>query len=251
MRSGDRNRFMTMKAEKTIARSQRISGISMSRLPTSILGEAGMILTTSSATQLLPESYDRLALLADTDGIVVFPGFYGVTRDGSIATFSRGGSDITGAILAAALNAGVYENWTDVDSVYAVSPGLVRDPYPIREITYDEMRELAYAGFSVLHEEALVPAYRKGIPVHIRNTNNPSSRGTLIVSRRSAFDGIVTGIAGAKGFCSLTIGKYLMNREVGFALKVLGSGGRGHLVRPYAVRDRFPVHCDAQRGSAA
>ena len=95
------------------------------------------------------------------------------------------------------------------------------NPYAIREITYDEMRELAYAGFSVLHDEALIPVYRKGIPVHILNTNNPAGRGTRIVNKRSAFDGVVTGIAGAKGFCSITLSKYLMNREIGFAVHVL------------------------------
>lgn len=184
--------------------------------------DAGMYLTDEFGNaQVLPETYDRLAGLARIEGIVVFPGFFGVTLHGDVVTFSRGGSDITGSILAAALGASVYENWTDVDSVFAVNPSLVTDPHPIREITYDEMRELAYAGFTVLHEEALIPAYRKGIPVNIRNTNNPTSRGTMIVSRRASFDGIVTGIAGAKGFCSLTLSKYLMNREVGFALRVL------------------------------
>lgn len=183
---------------------------------------AGMVVTSEFGNaQILPDSYDKLSTLDRIPGILVFPGFFGVTREGEVATFSRGGSDITGSILAAALQASVYENWTDVDCVYAVNPALVSNPHPIHEITYDEMRELAYAGFSVLHEEALVPAFRKGIPVFIRNTNNPSSRGTMIVNHRSAFDGIVTGIAGAKGFCSITLNKYLMNREVGFALKVL------------------------------
>ena len=185
-------------------------------------GRAGMLLTEEFGNaQILPESYELLGELSMDEGIIVFPGFFGMTKQGDVVTFSRGGSDITGSILAAAMEASVYENWTDVDSVYAINPSLVADPHPIREITYDEMRELAYAGFSILHEEALVPAYRKGIPVNIRNTNNPASRGTMIVNRRSNFDGIITGIAGAKGFCSLTLGKYLMNREVGFAMRVL------------------------------
>ena len=184
--------------------------------------EAGMLLTEEYGNaQILPEAYDRLAELAKIPGIIVFPGFFGYSRSGQVVTFSRGGSDITGSILAAALNARVYENWTDVDSVYSVNPNLVSNPHPIQEITYDEMRELAYAGFSVLHEEALTPAYRKGIPVNIRNTNNPSARGTMIVKNRINFEGVVTGIAGAKGFCTLNMSKYLMNREIGFALKVL------------------------------
>ncbi|HBP37741.1 MAG TPA: aspartate kinase [Clostridiales bacterium] len=184
--------------------------------------EAGMLLTGEYGNaQVLPETYGNLARLGECAGILIFPGFFGYTRQGDVVTFSRGGSDITGSILAAALNAKVYENWTDVDSVYAVNPSLVSNPHPISEITYDEMRELAYAGFNVLHEEALTPAYRKGIPVNIRNTNNPTARGTLIVRHRVNFDGVVTGISGAKGFCSLNMSKYLMNREIGFALKVL------------------------------
>ena len=109
-----------------------------------------------------------------------------------------------------------------MDCVYAVNPKLVTSPFPVHEITYAEMRELAYAGFAVLHEEALYPAYRKGIPVHVRNTNNPSKEGTYIVAKRSVYDSLITGIAGANGFCTLNIKKYLMNREVGFAMKVLG-----------------------------
>ncbi len=183
---------------------------------------AGMILTDEFGNaRVLDESYDKLAELNNKPGIIVFPGFFGYTAEGEIVTFSRGGSDITGSILSAALDAAVYENWTDVDSVYAVNPSLVSNPHPINEITYDEMRELAYAGFTVLHEEALTPAYRKGIPVNIRNTNNPTAKGTLIVSRRGNFEGVVTGIAGEKGFCTLNMTKYLMNRETGFALKVL------------------------------
>jgi aspartate kinase len=185
-------------------------------------GKAGLLLTDEFGNaQVLPESYDNLASLSQYPGIIVFPGFFGYSPQGDVVTFSRGGSDITGAILAAALDARVYENWTDVDSVYAVNPNLISNPHPIAEITYDEMRELAYAGFSVIHEEALVPAYRKGIPVNIRNTNNPTARGTLIVRHRINFEGVVTGIAGAKGFCSLNMSKYLMNREIGFALRVL------------------------------
>lgn len=183
---------------------------------------AGLLLTEEFGNaQVLPESYEKLAEMTNYQGIIVFPGFFGYSKTGDVVTFSRGGSDITGSILAAALDAQIYENWTDVDSVYSVNPSLIRNPNPVGEITYDEMRELAYAGFSVLHEEALTPAYRKGIPVNIRNTNNPNSKGTMIVNHRENFEGIVTGIAGAKGFCVLNMSKYLMNREVGFALKVL------------------------------
>lgn len=184
--------------------------------------DAGLLLTSDfGKAHVINESYVNLGSLTQNAGICVFPGFFGYSPEGDVVTFSRGGSDITGAILAASVNATVYENWTDVDSVYAVNPALVKDPFPIKEITYDEMRELAYAGFSVLHEEALYPAYQKGIPVHIRNTNNPSSDGTLIVSKRKNYDSLVTGIAGEKGFCTLNMSKYLMNKEVGFLMKVL------------------------------
>ena len=184
--------------------------------------DAGMLLTDEFGNaQILPESYEKLALLKNYDGIIVFPGFFGYTLKGDVVTFPRGGSDITGSILAAALEVEVYENWTDVDAVYAVNPSLVKNPYAMRELTYDEMRELAYAGFTVLHEEALTPAFQKSIPVHILNTNNPSAKGTMIVKKRKNFEGMVTGIAGAKGFASINLSKYLMNREVGFILNVL------------------------------
>ncbi|MBP6873761.1 MAG: aspartate kinase [Clostridiaceae bacterium] len=170
---------------------------------------------------IIDESYENLAKLANEDALCIFPGFFGYNSKGEIITFSRGGSDITGSVLAGAVMATVYENWTDVDNVFAVNPSIVKNPFPITEITYDEMRELAYAGFSVLHEEALFPVYKRGIPVNIKNTNNPSAKGTTIVSKRTHYDSLVTGIAGEKGFCTVTINKYLMNRQVGFLLGLL------------------------------
>lgn len=185
-------------------------------------GEAGLLLTEEHGKgRLLHSSYAKLSTLKNRPGILVFPGFFGYSESGSVVTFSRGGSDITGSILAAAVDADLYENWSDVDSVFAVNPNLVAHPAPIREMTYTEMRELAYAGFSVLHEETLEPILSKGIPLNIRNTNNPSSPGTQIVTERNDFDGIVTGIAGSKGFCFVQIAKYLMNKEVGFVYRVL------------------------------
>ncbi|MBR6880541.1 MAG: aspartate kinase [Clostridiales bacterium] len=170
---------------------------------------------------ILGESYDNLEELAHEKRLCIFPGFYGYNKKGEIITFSRGGSDITGSILAGAVNADIYENWTDVDNVYAVNPSLVKNPFPITEITYDEMRELAYAGFSVLHEEALYPVYMRSIPVHIRNTNNPEATGTKIVSKRTHYDSLITGIAGEKGFLTITVDKYLMNHQVGFLMNLL------------------------------
>ena len=184
--------------------------------------DAGMMLSDDygNAT-VLPESYDNLANVGDFEGITVFPGFFGYTRDGGIATFPRGGSDITGSILAAAVKADVYENFTDVDSVCAADPSLVSDVAPIPEITYREMRELAYAGFGVLHDEAIIPAVHAGIPICIKNTNSPEAPGTRIVLEREHIPGRAVGVAGSGGFCTISLSKYLMNREVGFGRKLL------------------------------
>ncbi|WP_050613976.1 aspartate kinase [Bacillus testis] len=171
--------------------------------------------------QVLPTSYESLLKLRDYEGIVIFPGFFGYTKEGKIATFSRSGSDITGSILANGTKAKVYENFTDVDAVYSVNPTIVNQPKEIKELTYREMRELSYAGFSVFHDEALIPAFRAGIPVNVKNTNNPSAPGTLIVNERENTNGPVIGIASDKGFCSIYISKYLMNRELGFGRKLL------------------------------
>lgn len=184
--------------------------------------DAGMLLSKEYGNAVvLPQAYERLAGLKDRKGISIFPGFFGYSEDGDIVTFSRGGSDITGAILAAATDAELYENFTDVDSVFAVNPNIVPDPKPINQLTYREMRELSYAGFSVFHEEALVPVYHKGIPVAIKNTNNPEAPGTTIVPGLDRIDRPIVGIASDEGFCSIYIRKYLMNREIGFGRKVL------------------------------
>lgn len=173
-------------------------------------------------TYALPEAYNRLSVLKDSDEIIIFPGFFGYTKAGILRTFDRGGSDITGSILAAAVNADLYENFTDVDSVYAANPKLINHPVEIKEITYREMRELSYSGFAVFHDEALMPVYKQGIPVNIKNTNNPSAPGTLIVPQRTEeTKHAVTGITADSGFSILYVSKYLMNREVGFGRKLL------------------------------
>ncbi len=185
-------------------------------------GDAGLLLSGEYGNaRLLPESYDNLAQLRSAEGITVFPGFFGYTREGEVVTFPRGGSDITGAILAAAVKAEVYENFTDVDFVCSVDPSLVEDVKAITEMTYREMRELSYAGFNVLHDEAIIPAVHAEIPIRICNTNNPEVPGTLIVSEREVTHGSVLGIAGSGGFCSVLVSKYLMNREIGFGRRVL------------------------------
>ncbi|WP_313893698.1 aspartate kinase [Psychrobacillus sp.] len=169
----------------------------------------------------LPETYDNLSSLANINEIVVFPGFFGFTKEGILRTFDRGGSDITGSILAAAIKADLYENFTDVDSVFSANPKVVNCPVEIEEITYREMRELSYAGFSVFHDEALMPVYKLGIPVCIKNTNNPSAPGTRIVAERKINRRPVTGISADSGFSILFVSKYLMNREIGFGRKLL------------------------------
>lgn len=184
--------------------------------------EAGLYVTDEPGNaQVLPEAYEQLYTLRERSGILVFPGFFGYSKKGEVFTFSRSGSDITGSILANALKADLYENFTDVDAVYSVNPSIIERPKEIKELTYREMRELSYAGFSVLHDEALVPAFRAGIPVHIKNTNNPQAHGTRIVSDRDNTNGPVVGIASDEGFCSIYVSKYLMNREVGFGRKLL------------------------------
>ncbi|WP_019155719.1 aspartate kinase [Robertmurraya massiliosenegalensis] len=184
--------------------------------------DAGLFVTNETGhAQVLPESYEHLYSLREQSGVLVFPGFFGYTKEGVIATFSRSGSDITGSILANGVRADLYENFTDVDAVYSVNPNIVENPNEISELTYREMRELSYAGFSVFHDEALIPAFRAGIPVNVKNTNNPSAPGTRIVSRRVQNNGPVVGIASDKGFCSIYVSKYLMNREIGFGRKLL------------------------------
>ena len=153
----------------------------------------------------------------------VVPGFYGSMPNGTIKTFSRGGSDITGSIVARAVNADIYENWTDVDGFLMADPRIVDDPKVISTITYKELRELSYMGAGVLHEDSIFPVRVAGIPINIRNTNNKSSRGTMIVPKAEEFDtsSIITGIAGKKGFSVLIIEKAMMNSETGFGRKVL------------------------------
>lgn len=185
-------------------------------------GEAGLVLSAEYGNAVvLEESYARLSHLRDSPDIVVFPGFYGVTPDGNVVTFPRGGSDITGAVLAAAVRADVYENFTDVDSVFAVDPHIVPDAAPITEMTYREMRELAYAGFKVFHEEAIAPVVKAGIPICIKNTNKPSAPGTTISPERKQSPGHPVGIAGSDGFCTIFVSKYMMNRELGFGRRLL------------------------------
>lgn len=184
--------------------------------------DAGLFLSDNPGqARVLAESYQNLYKLRDHSGIVVIPGFFGYTKDGKLVTFSRGGSDITGAIVANGVKASVYENFTDVSSIYAANPGVVHNPQPIEQLTYSEMRELSYAGFSVFHDEALQPAFIADIPVAVKNTNEPQAPGTLITRTRPKNNLAISGIASTSGFASVYIKKYMMNREVGFVRRVL------------------------------
>lgn len=152
----------------------------------------------------------------------VIPGFYGAYPDGTVKTFSRGGSDITGSIVAKAIKADLYENWTDVSGFLVADPRIISNPQAITTITYKELRELAYMGATVLHEDAIFPVRKEGIPINIKNTNKPEDPGTMIVEstcRQSKY--VITGIAGKKGFVSINIEKDMMNSEIGFGRRVL------------------------------
>ena len=199
--------------------------------------DTGMVLKGSFGDATLdPESYARLSrAFSNFEGIVIYPGFFGYTRDGKVATFPRGGSDITGSILAAAVCADVYENFTDVDSVYPCDPRIVEEVKKgdgIPTMTYREMRELAYAGFGVFNDDAVIPAVKARIPINIRNTNHPSAPGTVV------------GIASADGFCNIVVEKYLMNRQIGFGrrlLQVLEEAGISYEHMPSGVDSQCVV----------
>lgn len=172
------------------------------------------------AGRINDETYELLARKLPSHGHIVVPGFYGATPSGRIRTFSRGGSDVTGAIVARASRSTLYENWTDVPGIRMTDPRIVPNARRIEEVTYRELRELSYMGASVLHDEAIFPVIKPAIPIHIRSSLNPDQPGTMIVSERVAATPVI-GIAGRKGFTMVNIEKTLMNREHGFGLRVL------------------------------
>ena len=178
---------------------------------------------TPANARLIPSSYEDINKLKDyPEDVLVIPGFYGIADNGNTVTFARGGSDITGAIIARGIRADLYENFTDESHIYAAHPGIIDNPYKIEEITYREMRELAYAGFGIFHDEALEPLYQEKIPVMIRNTNEPHIEGTLIVPERKLDPNIpVIGFSCDEGFTSISLHKYLLNKEVGFTRRIL------------------------------
>jgi aspartate kinase len=195
------------------------------RIVAALLGaeyvDAAEVVRFDRAGRLDPNTFDAIKKRCGGNGRYVIPGFYGATASGDIKTFSRGGSDVTGAIVASAVDAKLYENWTDVSGVLLTDPRIVAEAKPIVEITYSELRELSYMGASVLHEEAVFPVRYKRIPINIRNTNKPADPGTMIVAERDAGSQVVVGIAGTQGFTVINIDKALMNSEVGFGRRVL------------------------------
>ncbi|MGO4936143.1 aspartate kinase [Fundicoccus sp. Sow4_H7] len=185
--------------------------------------EAGILVTDEAANaQLLDESYDLIGKWRNHDQLLVIPGFFGYSKAGNIVTFPRGGSDITGAIITRGVAADIYENFTDLSYIYSAHPKMVENPHPISEITYREMRELAYAGFTIFHDEALEPLYQVNIPVMIKDTNHPEIEGTKIVVQRSDVKEFpIIGISSDEGFTSITLRKYLLNRQLGYTSRLL------------------------------
>ena len=183
---------------------------------------AGLVLFNAKGKFLHEETNEVLAAELDKHKYAVIPGFYGTLPDGSIKTFSRGGSDITGALVARAAEADMYENWTDVSGFLMADPRIVDNPKAIERLSYKELRELSYMGASVLHENAIYPARQAGIPINIRNTNDPDDPGTIISADDTAVSGqLVTGIAGNKDFTVIGIHKNMMGSEIGYIKRIM------------------------------
>ena len=182
--------------------------------------EAADHITIDGRGLVMEGSYKKLAAALSGEGTYVIPGFYGASLEGEVRTFSRGGSDITGAITARAVSAVVYENWTDVSGFLMSDPNIVVNPKPMRTVTYREIRELAYMGANVFHEDAIFPVSRERIPINIRNIHYPKDPGTVIVDQRDTKDRVVVGIAGKTGFSIIFVEKLLMNRQLGFGRRL-------------------------------
>ena len=206
----------------TASRGEYLNGIILANyLNIDFIDAKDVIKFNKYGTLNIKETYVALKDKLSNHERAVIPGFYGSNEHGDIVTFSRGGSDITGALVAASINAKLYENWTDVSGFLMADPRIVNNPKKIKTITYGELRELSYMGASVLHEEAVFPVRTSGIPINIRNTNEPENEGTLIVSNEIKHENTITGIAGKQNFTVLSIEKSMMNSELGFCRKIL------------------------------
>lgn len=211
-------------ADYAASRGEYLSGLILSKLlgfdlvdPVEFIVFSDRGVFDSEATQ------EKAVRVLSKHNRAVIPGFYGAKSDGSIKTFPRGGSDITGAVVARGVSASLYENWTDVSGFLMADPRIVDNPRPIEQVTYSELRELSYMGANVLHEESIFPVHKAGIPISVRNTNAPMEKGTLIVrdAEPIAQMGTITGIAGRKDFTVVAVQKALMNAELGFGRKLL------------------------------
>lgn len=204
------------------SRGEYLSGMIFSKLlGYDFIDAAGVIRFADNGTFDAETTNTILTSVLARHKKAVIPGFYGSMPNGTVKTFSRDGSDVTGSIIARAANADLYENWKDVSGFKMADPRIVDDPKTISVITYRELRELSYMGASVLHEDAIFPVRFAGIPINIRNTNFPEAPGTMIVAEADSYDCVITGIAGKKGFCSINIEKDMMNQELGFGRRVL------------------------------
>ncbi|GMW03547.1 MAG: hypothetical protein AMXMBFR84_46810 [Candidatus Hydrogenedentota bacterium] len=202
------------------SRGEYLSGLLMAEFLGATFVDPAESIKFNDEGALDPVSYELLGSRLKGPGRFVIPGFYGSTPSGEVKTFSRGGSDVTGAIVARASESDLYENWTDVSGFLMADPRIVANAKRIAEVTYQELRELAYMGAQVLHDEAIFPVREPGIPINIRNTKAPENPGTMILRDRAAAEP-VCGIAGRKGFTMLNIEKALMNKELGFGRRVL------------------------------
>jgi aspartate kinase len=211
-------------ADYTASRGEYLSGLILAALLSYEFIDPTRIIFFDSDERLdLKKTKEAVEALLSRHERAVIPGFYGAMPDTTVKTFSRGGSDITGALIASGIGAEVYENWTDVSGLLMADPAIVDDPKPIDTITYRELRELAYMGAKVLHDEAIFPVKYSGIPVLIKNTNSPEDRGTLITQDAGPIthEKTITGIAGKKDFTIIMIEKSLMNTEIGFGRRLL------------------------------
>ena len=209
--------------EYAASRGEYLNGIIMAHyLGFEFIDAAEVIAFDENGSLLVDQTNDLLSERLSHTEKAVIPGFYGADPNGNVKTFSRGGSDVTGSLVAKAIHADMYENWTDVSGFLIADPRIIKNPKGIETITYKELRELSYMGATVLHEDAIFLVRKEGIPINIRNTNAPEEKGTLIVEgtcRKPKYT--ITGIAGKRGFASITIEKAMMNSEVGFGRKVL------------------------------
>ncbi len=209
--------------EYAASRGEYLNGIVLANyLGFDFVDAADVIFFHKDGSLNVDKTDEMLKTCLQSKEYAVIPGFYGAQDDGTIRTFSRGGSDITGSLVAKAIHADLYENWTDVSGFLVADPRIIDNPQVIEAITYRELRELSYMGAGVLHEEAIFPVRSEGIPINIRNTNEPEAKGTLIVEstcRKAQYT--ITGIAGKKGFAAINVDKDMMNSEIGFGRKVL------------------------------